>query len=107
MSRKLWMWTGGGIVALALVIFIGIKLSDLYTYVHIATGYTAQQTCSCLHVSGRSLDSCKADYPPDAVRQITFDTTGDRVRVSAAGGLFKAEADYDQTFGCRLVEAPR
>ena len=105
MSRKRWIGIGAGIAGLALVAFIGVKLSDLFTYANIAVGYTAQQTCSCLHVSGRGLDSCKADYPADAVRQITFDTAGDRVRVSVAGGMFKAESDYDQTFGCRLVEA--
>ena len=103
MSRKRWIWTGAGIAALAVIAFIGVKISDGLTYVNIAAGYTAQQTCSCLHVSGRTLDSCRADYPPDAVRHITFDTTGDRVRIAVAGGLSKAEASYDPVYGCRLV----
>ena len=64
MSRKRWIWTGAGIAALAVIAFIGVKISDGLTYVNIAAGYTAQQTCSCLHVSGRTLDSCRADYPP-------------------------------------------
>lgn len=103
MSRKRWIIAGVAAVAALVLVFIGVKVSDGLTYVNIATGYTAQQTCACLHVSGRTLDSCKSDYPADAVRQITFDTTGDRVRVSAAGGLFKAEATYDERYGCRLV----
>lgn len=103
MARKHWIGAGVGVIALAIVVFIGVKVSDALTYINIATGYTAQQTCSCLHVSGRSLDSCKADYPQDAIKHITFDTAGDHVRVSAAGGMFKAQADYDQTYGCHIV----
>ena len=103
MSRKRWIWTGVAALAAVLIAFLGVKISDGLTYVNIATGYTAQQTCACLHVSNRTLDSCKADYPADAVSHLTFDTTGDRVRISAAGGLFKAEATYDATYGCRLT----
>jgi hypothetical protein len=102
-SGKYWIGAGAGAIALAIVVFIGFKVSDALTYVNIATGYTAQQTCACLHVSGRSLESCKSDYPADAVSHINFETTGDHVRVSAAGGMFKAQADFDATFGCRIV----
>ena len=103
MSRKRWIWMGAGAVGALLIAFLGVKISDGLTYVNIATGYTAQQTCACLHVSNRTLDSCKSDYPAATIQHITFDTTGDRVRVSVMGGAFKAEADYDATYGCRLV----
>ncbi len=102
MSRKRWILVGIGAAALAVIVFICVKVSDIATYGRIATGYTAQQTCACLHVSGRTLESCKSDYPADAVSQIRFDVTGERVRVSAGGGLFKAEATYDERYGCRI-----
>ena len=103
MSRKRWILAGVAAAALAVVAFIGVKVSDMATYGNIATGYTAQQTCACLYVSGRTLDSCKSDYPSDAVSQIRFDVTGERVRVSAGGGLFKAESTYDERYGCRIA----
>lgn len=103
MGRKRWMWTGGlGIVALALG-YGAWSLQDDIAYARIATGYAAKQTCSCVHVSGRALESCLADYPEDA-RQISVTQTGETVEASVMLGSIKAEAVYEDGFGCRLVD---
>ena len=104
MSRKRWMVICALVVAAPVLAFAGVKVSDTLTLGHIATGYVAQQMCSCTNVSGRTRDSCMGDYPQEQRSQFTIDATGDRVRVSALNGAFKAEATYDERFGCRLVE---
>ena len=103
MSRKRWIVTGALIVAAAAIGWIAFKVNDAVAYARIATGYAAQQACSCLHVSGRTLASCMADYPADAIKGISFDTRGDHVRISALNGAFKAEAAFEEGYGCRIV----
>ena len=103
MSRKRWMIVGALVVAAPVLAFAGVKVSDTLTFGHIATGYAAQQTCACMNVSGRTRDSCLSDFPPEQAKQFKIDATADRVRVSALNGAFKAEATYDERYGCRLV----
>ena len=40
MSRKRWIWMGAFAAAALVIAFLGVKVSDGLTYVHIATGYT-------------------------------------------------------------------
>ncbi len=103
MSRKRWIW-----LSVALVIFgaLGVgawSMRDQFTYASIAAGYAAKQTCSCLHVSGRTLDSCIADFPEDARGMIDVRADGDRVRASILMGAFSSEAAYEEGYGCRVV----
>lgn len=103
-SRKHWIWAA---VLAVVVIALGASafaLRDPVTFAKIATGYAAKQTCSCRHVSGRTLDSCMADYPQDARGQITVVETGDKVRASVLFGLIHAEAQYEDGYGCRLLD---
>lgn len=104
MSRKRWIWAG---VLAAIVIAIGLgaySMRDQVTFAKIAVGYAAKQTCSCRHVSGRTLDSCLADYPADARGQIVVAETGDKVRASVLFGVIHAEAQYEEGYGCRLLD---
>lgn len=103
MSRKHWMWA----IALVLVVVVGggaWASRDQVTYAHIATGYAAKQVCSCLHVSGRTMDSCLAEYPEDARQSITVTSEGDNVRASVLWGAIRSEATFDGEYGCRIVE---
>lgn len=103
MSRKRLIVTGA-LVALTLVIVGGLFAArSLPAYANIASGYTAQQTCACLYVANRELESCLADFPADAISHITIETDEDRVRTSALAGMFKAEAVYEDGFGCSIV----
>lgn len=104
MSRKRWIWTGVLVVVLAALAGGAWAARDQVTYAHIATGYAAKQMCSCLHVSGRTLESCLADYPDDARRNITVAAEGNDVRASVLWGAIRSQATFDGEYGCRIVE---
>ncbi len=99
--RGKW-WIGGValIAALGAAVWFG---RDAVAFVRIGTSYAAKQTCSCLFVAGRPMDSCRADYPADAVKQFTWKIEGNDVTVSAAGGLFSAKATFEDGYGCHPV----
>lgn len=104
MSRKRWMWIGGAtIVALALGAFVW-SLQDDMAYARIATGYAAKQTCSCLSVSGRTLESCLDDFPEDARGNIHVQAESDVVTASVLFGAVSASASYEEGFGCRILD---
>lgn len=102
--RKRWVW--GGVLAVVLAaIGAGAWASrGQVAYANIATGYAAKQTCSCLHVSGRTLDSCLADFPPEARGNIDVTQDGDTVRASVLFGAISAAAVYEGEYGCRIED---
>lgn len=103
MSRKRWIWTGvlsGLVAALA---FAAWSFRDEAAYAHIATGYAAKQTCSCRFVSGRTLESCIADFPADARDALSVTENGATVRASVLFGAISAEATFEDEYGCRIV----
>lgn len=104
MSRKRWIWTVVLVVLLTVIAGGAWAARDQVAYAHIATGYAAKQMCSCLHVSGRTLDSCLADYPADARENITVSAEGDNVRASVLWGAIRSEATFEAEYGCRIVE---
>jgi hypothetical protein len=95
----------GGLVLAAIVISSAVwSLRDDVAYAHIAAGYAAKTTCSCLHVSNRSLDSCLSDLPEEARSNFTIAPDADRVRASALFGAIRAEASYEDGYGCQLLD---
>jgi hypothetical protein len=76
------------------------RVSDL---LHIGAGYTAQQTCACVLVSGRPLDSCMTDLDPLARRLISVRVGASEVTASALG-LASATARFEKGFGCSLSD---
>jgi hypothetical protein len=103
-SRKRWLWLGVLAASLAAVGAAAWASRDEIAYARIATGYAAKQTCSCLHVSGRTLDSCMADFPPDARGNIDVTQNGEGVRASVLFGAISAEARYEEAYGCSLLD---
>jgi hypothetical protein len=91
-----------GIVALVLVSAVVawrvLRVPDL---VSIGAGYAAQQTCACLFVGGRTLESCLTDLDPLARRLITVRPSTDEVTATGLG-LSTATARYEKGFGCSL-----
>ena len=69
----------------------------------IGAGYAAEQTCACLFVSGRALESCRGDLDPLARKLVSIDVGKDEVRARSAG-LLHARARFDAATGCTLVE---
>jgi hypothetical protein len=103
-SRKRWIWAIVLVVLVAGIAGGAWASRDQVTYAHIATGYAAKQLCSCVHVSGRTLEACMADYPEDVRRNITISSEGDNVRASVLFGAIGSEAAFDGEYGCRIVE---
>jgi hypothetical protein len=103
-GSKRWVWLG---IAAALVMAAGALVWSYrgeFAYARIAVGYAAKQTCSCLHVSGRTLDSCLGDFPEDARTRVKVTRDGPSVRASVLFGAFHAEAMHEDGFGCRLKD---
>jgi hypothetical protein len=90
-----------GIVVLAAiasgVVFFG---RDTWATAKIGTVYVAKQTCSCLFVAGRPMDSCRTDYDPAAIKPLTVEPSDSGVKVSALAGLVSAQAQFEPGFGC-------
>jgi len=72
-------------------------------YAGIATGYAAKQTCSCMHITGRTLDSCMAEFPEEARNNVTVTEDGNSVRATVLFGAISSEAIYEEEYGCRIV----
>ena len=64
-------------------------------------GYSAQQTCACLWVSGRTLESCRTDLDPLARRLVSIRVGADEVTARGLG-IATATATYEKGFGCSL-----
>ena len=64
-------------------------------------GYSAQQTCACLWVSGRPLESCKTDLDPLARKLVSMQVGTNEVTASGFG-LATATSSYEKGFGCSL-----
>ena len=73
---------------------------DTWATARLGTVYVAKQTCSCLFVAGRPMDSCRTDYDPAALKPLTVATTQHSVEVSALRGLVSARAEFEPGFGC-------
>jgi hypothetical protein len=69
----------------------------------IAVTYAAEQTCSCLFVSGRAADSCRGDLGGGVARLLSIDVGQTTVTASMLG-LFSARAEFDEGFGCHVAK---
>ena len=90
----------GAAVLVALVAIALYAGRDTWATAKIGTVYVAKQTCSCLFVAGRPMESCRTDYDPEAIKPLTVETTDRSVKVSALAGLVSAQADFEPGFGC-------
>ena len=92
-------------VAIALVGVLAIALAwhklRFSTMAEIGAGYAAQQTCSCIFISGRELESCRAELDLLARWLVSVHPTRAEVTANALG-IAHATARYDKDFGCTL-----
>lgn len=102
MSRKYWL-IGGAFILVALIAGGAYAAREPVTYARVATSYAAKQLCSCLHVSGRTMDSCMAEFPQEGRSQFAITSTGNTVHASVMFNAIGAEAVYEESYGCRLV----
>lgn len=103
MPRKRWIWLSALVVLIAAAAAGAWASRDQIAYAHIATGYAAKQLCSCVHVSGRTMESCLADYTEEARRNITIQSEGHTISASVLFGAIRSEATFDGEYGCRIV----
>lgn len=89
----------------ALVILLGAVVAwrryRVSALLDAGAGYSAQQTCACLWVSGRTLESCKMDLDPLARRLVSIRVGANEVTASGLG-IATATAGYEKGFGCSL-----
>jgi len=100
MNRK-WLLIIG-----VLVVLIGVGVwnsKDVVATARVGTVYVAKQTCSCLFVAGRPLDSCYTDFDAEAVRPLDVSVSQNTVTVSALGGVISARSQFDRGYGCHPV----
>jgi hypothetical protein len=93
----------GLIAIIVLVVLVGAAMffgRDTWTTAKLGTVYVAKQTCSCLFVAGRPMDSCRTDYDPAAIKPLTVEKLEHGVKVTALGGIVSAQAQFEQGFGC-------
>jgi hypothetical protein len=98
-GRK-WLVTAAAIAAVIAAGWAAVHLSQL---ARIGAGYAAQQTCACLFVSGRALESCQMDLDPLARRLVSLQPSGTEVKAIAMG-VATATARYEKNFGCALED---
>jgi len=94
----------GGFALLVIAVVTAWAGRDIYQTARIGTAYLAKQTCSCRFIAQRSEQSCKTDYEAGAIKPLTLeppDSSG--VTVTALGGLIKARAEFEEGFGCHVV----
>lgn len=91
------------------LVAIAILLAAAFAWRHFrvsgllvaGAGYSAQQTCACLWVSGRTIESCKTDLDPLARRLVSIRVGANEVTASGLG-IATATATYEKGFGCSL-----
>lgn len=94
-----WLVAAGIVLAVAAAVYF---VRDAIALATIGTGHAAKQTCSCLFVSGRSMDSCRTDYPPDTAKRFSWRVEGRTVKVSLYH-LVSSTAVYEEGFGCHVA----
>src|SRR5690348_14184670 len=96
------------LLALALVVVVAavlvVRRLDLPDLATIGAGYTAEQTCACLFVSGRSPESCRRDLDPLARKVVSVRVDSAARTVSTRSiGFARATARYEQGYGCSIL----
>ena len=100
LTRRKWLALGV-LTFLLVAAIVAWRVFRVSLLLNIGTGYAAQQTCACLFVSGRTLDSCLGDLDPLARKLISIHPG--TAEVTASGFALKtATARYEKGFGCSL-----
>jgi hypothetical protein len=100
LARRKWLVLGV-IAFLVIAVVVAWRVLRVPLLVNIGTGYAAQQTCACLYVSHRTLESCLGDLEPLARKLISVRPGVDEV--TASGFLLvTATAHHEKGFGCAL-----
>jgi hypothetical protein len=97
--RGKWVLVGAAVLVTAGAVAAWIGRGT-YQTAQLGTVYVAKQTCSCLFVARRKIDSCKTDYDPAAIEPLSLDIGPSSVTVSAFGGWLSARSEFEEGYGC-------
>jgi hypothetical protein len=100
LARRKWLLLGV-LAFLMIAVVVAWRVFRVPLLLNIGTGYAAQQTCACLYVSHRTLDSCLGDLEPLARKLISVHPGTEDVTASGFA-LVSATAHYEKGFGCAL-----
>jgi len=100
-KRRIIAWCAA--VALAGLAVWGVP--RLWALGTVGAGFAAQQTCACLFVSHRPLESCRRDLGALAASIVSL-SPGDRQVTARAMGVTGATSVFQEGFGCALVKDP-
>ncbi len=90
-------------VLAGVVVVGGVYGPRAIAFLGIGTTYAAQQTCACMHLGGRTLESCTHELGK-AGSLLKVEAEGDTVRASGLFGLFSGEARNEEPYGCHPVK---
>ena len=92
-----------GLVAFAILLAAAFawRTFRVSALLEAGAGYSAQQPCACLWVSGRTLESCKTDLDPLARKLVSIRVGANQLTASGLG-IATATATYEKGFGCSL-----
>jgi hypothetical protein len=100
-GKRLLIGAGMLVTIVAVALFAG---RETWATAKFGTVYVAKQTCSCLFVAGRPMESCRTDYDAEALKPLTVETSESGVKVSALAGLVSAQAKFEPGFGCHPAD---
>jgi hypothetical protein len=100
LARRKWLGLGT-LAFLVIALVVAWRVIRVPLLLDIGTGYAAQQTCACLYISHRALDSCLGDLEPLARKLISVRPAADEVTASGFA-VVSATAHYEPGFGCAL-----
>ncbi|MDB4971287.1 MAG: hypothetical protein JWN44_6976 [Myxococcales bacterium] len=89
------------VAVVALAVGVAWRVFRVGDMAYIGSGYAAEQTCACMFIAGRTLESCMTDLDPLAQKLIRVTPGSDEVTASGFG-LGSATARYEKGFGCSL-----
>ena len=97
-------------VLLAVVLIVGAAVlfaarMRLPTMAGLGPGYSAEISCACVFISGRTLESCRGDLDSLARRVVSISVAPASRSVTAhTFGLVRRTARYHDGYGCVLEE---
>jgi hypothetical protein len=100
LARRKWLILGV-LAFLVIAVVVAWRVFRVPLLLNIGTGYAAQQTCACLYVSHRTLESCLGDLEPLARKLISVHQGTEEVTASGFA-VVAATAHYEKGFGCAL-----
>src|SRR5438105_691663 len=100
---KWWLRAMISTAAIAAVFLLAWRAFRISELAEIGAGYVAEQTCACVFISRRTIESCRTDLVPLAQWVVFVHSTRAEVTANAFGAA-RATARYDQDFGCTLED---